>query len=225
MSEMSDSELNTLRSELVSLSDRERRYYWAAKRTFDVIFSAAALLLLSPVYLLLSLLIFCDDPHGSPIYTQTRIGRKGHPFKLYKFRSMVVGAEKMRDQLLDLDEADGPAFKIKNDPRITRLGKYIRMTSLDELPQFWNVLKGDMTLVGPRPPLPEEVEQYSEYHRLRLLVTPGLTCYWQIRTDRHSICFDDWVALDIQYIRDRSFLLDLKLILLTIKAMAAGQGE
>ena len=128
-------------------------------------------------------------------------------------------------QLHIYNEKDGPAFKIEDDPRLTRVGHFIRKTSLDELPQFWNVLKGDMTIVGPRPPLPEEVAQYNRYHRLRLLVAPGLTCYWQTQPNRDAVSFDEWVAMDIQYIRDRNFLLDLKLILRTVLIMFSGQGE
>ena len=220
-----DIDLDALLAELTPLSDRHRRYYWAAKRAFDIVFSAAVLIFLSPLYLLIALVIFLDDPHGSPFYSQIRIGRKHRPFRFYKFRTMVVNADELRAGLQDRNERSGPAFKIKDDPRITRIGKFLRRTSLDELPQFWNVLKGDMTIVGPRPPLPDEVAQYNRYHRMRQLITPGLTCYWQIQDDRDSIEFNDWVAMDIQYIQDRSFLLDLKLILLTIKVMFTGQGE
>lgn len=220
-----DIDLDALREDLLRQSDRRRWKYWTAKRTFDILFSASTLLLLSPVYLLLALVIFLDDPHGSPIYVQTRIGRKERPFKFYKFRSMVMNADQMLPELEELNEKNGPAFKIKNDPRITRVGRFIRRTSLDELPQFWNVLKGDMTIVGPRPPLPEEVAQYNRYHRLRLLVAPGLTCYWQTQPNRDAVSFDEWVAMDIQYIKDRNFWLDLKLILRTVKVMCSFQGE
>lgn len=220
-----DIDVEALRAELIDLSDNRRRGYWMAKRTFDIIFSASVLLFLSPLYAALALAIYIDDPHGSPIYAQTRIGRKARPFKFYKFRSMVVGADKMLDQLQELNEKKGPAFKIKNDPRITRIGRFIRRTSLDELPQFWNVLKGDMTIVGPRPPLPQEVAQYNRYHKLRQIVTPGLTCYWQTCPNRDAVSFDEWIAMDIQYIQDRNFLLDLKLILRTVKVMFTSQGE
>lgn len=220
-----DIDIDALRAELIDLSDRRRRGYWMVKRTFDIIFSTCVLVGLSPLYAALALAIFIDDPHGSPIYAQTRIGRKARPFKFYKFRSMVVGADKMLDQLQELNEKEGPAFKIKNDPRITRIGRFIRRTSLDELPQFWNVLKGDMTIVGPRPPLPQEVAQYNRYHKLRQIVTPGLTCYWQTCPNRDAVSFDEWIAMDIQYIQDRNFLLDLKLILRTVKVMFTGQGE
>lgn len=220
-----DMDLDALRNELMNLVKNKHRFYWAIKRTFDILFSAGVLLVFSPLYLLLALIIFLDDPHGSPIYTQTRIGRKGRTFKFYKFRSMVVNADQLKASLQAQNEKEGPAFKIKDDPRITRVGHFIRRTSIDELPQFWNVLKGDMTIVGPRPALPEEVAQYNRYHQLRQLITPGLTCYWQIQPNRDDISFDDWVALDIQYIRDRNFFLDLKLILLTVKAMFGSQGH
>lgn len=220
-----DLDLDALRNELMNLVKNKHRFYWAIKRTFDILFSAGVLLVFSPLYLLLALIIFLDDPHGSPIYTQVRIGRKGRTFKFYKFRSMVVNADQLKASLQAQNEKEGPAFKIKDDPRITRVGHFIRRTSIDELPQFWNVLKGDMTIVGPRPALPEEVAQYNRYHQLRQLITPGLTCYWQIQPNRDDISFDDWVALDIQYIRDRNFFLDLKLILLTVKAMFGSQGH
>ena len=220
-----DIDLDALRTELMHLVKNKHRRYWFFKRAFDIVFSAGVLLVFSPLYLLLALIIFLDDPHGSPIYTQARIGRKGQTFKFYKFRSMVVNADALKASLQAQNEKEGPAFKIKDDPRITRVGRFIRRTSLDELPQFWNVLKGDMTIVGPRPALPEEVAQYNRYHQLRQLITPGLTCYWQIQPNRDDISFDDWVALDIQYIRDRSFFLDVKLILLTVKAMFGSQGH
>ena len=202
------------------------RRYLINKRIFDIVFSLSVLILLSPVYLILALLIVLDDPHAGPIYAQTRVGKDGKPFRFYKFRTMVKDADRMLDSLLDLNEKrDGPAFKIKDDPRITRVGRFLRKTSLDELPQFFNVLKGDMSVVGPRPPLPHEVAQYSPYHMQRLSVTPGLTCYWQTRKNRDAIQFEDWVEMDLQYIRERSYLLDLKLILLTVKVVTTGQGQ
>lgn len=202
------------------------RRYLINKRIFDIVFSLAVLILLSPVYLILALLIVLDDPHAGPIYAQTRVGKDGKPFRFYKFRTMVKDADRMLDSLLDLNEKrGGPAFKIKDDPRITRVGRFLRKTSLDELPQFFNVLKGDMSVVGPRPPLPHEVAQYSPYHMQRLSVTPGLTCYWQTSQNRDAIQFEDWVEMDLQYIRERSYLLDLKLILLTVKVVTTGQGQ
>lgn len=198
--------------------------YRFIKRSFDVVFSFLALVVLSPFLLVLSLVIFLDDPHGSPLYHQPRVGKNGKVFKFWKFRSMVVNAEELLKDLQSQNEKDGPVFKMKNDPRVTRVGRFIRKTSIDELAQLWNVLKGDMSLVGPRPALPREVEQYSEYERLRLLAKPGLTCYWQVKDHRDDIGFDEWLEMDIQYIRDSSFWLDVKLIFRTIKVVLTGQG-
>lgn len=198
--------------------------YWVLRRAQDIVFSSIALVVLSPVMLLVALAVYIDDPKGSPIFSQIRCGRNGKPFKFYKFRSMCVDAEAKLDQLLQQNEMDGPAFKIKDDPRITRVGKFIRKTSLDELPQLFNILKGDMSIVGPRPPLPREVEQYDAYQRQRLYVTPGLTCYWQIQPHRNDLTFDEWMELDIKYMKERSFLVDWKIIFQTVRAVLFGQG-
>lgn len=172
-----------------------------------------------------ALLIVLDDPHGGPIFSQYRVGKNGRKFKLYKFRSMVVHAEDNLESLMQQNEMDGPVFKIKKDPRITRIGHFIRKTSIDELPQLFNILKGEMSIVGPRPSLPREVEKYTPYQMQRLLVTPGLTCYWQIQPQRNSLSFEEWVALDIQYIQDRSYWLDWKIIFKTVGAVLTCQGE
>ena len=201
------------------------RRYLAAKRALDVVCSFSALVLLGPVILVLALAIFLDDPHGSPFFSQTRIGLNGRPFRFYKLRSMVCNAEELRQSLQDQNEMDGPAFKIRNDPRITRIGRFIRRTSLDELPQFWNVLKGDMSMVGPRPPLPAEVASYTPYQRQRLTVKPGLTCIWQTMPRRNELPFRQWVELDLEYIRTRNMRLDLKLIFKTVGCMFAGEGR
>ena len=198
--------------------------YRFLKRSLDVIFSFLAIVVLSPFLLVLSLVIFLDDPHGSPLYHQLRVGKNGKFFKFWKFRSMVVNAEELLESLKEQNEKDGPVFKMKNDPRVTRIGRFIRKTSIDELAQLWNVLKGDMSLVGPRPALPREVEKYSEYERLRLLAKPGLTCYWQVKERRDEIAFDEWLEMDIQYIRDSNIWLDLKLIFQTVKVVLTGQG-
>lgn len=200
------------------------RRYWAIRRIQDIVFSMIAIVLLCPLMIVVALCIFIDDPKGSPIFCQNRCGRDGKTFRLYKFRSMCVNAEQMLDGLRDENEADGPAFKIKNDPRITRIGRFIRKTSIDELPQLFNVLKGDMSIVGPRPPLPAEVEQYNEYQRQRLYVTPGLTCYWQIQPNRNDVKFDDWIELDIKYIKERSLRNDWKIMLKTVKVVVTKQG-
>ncbi|MGN1097936.1 MAG: sugar transferase [Clostridia bacterium] len=201
------------------------RVYLIMKRLLDIAASALALVVLSPLFLIISLIIVIDDPHGSPFYSQERIGINGKIFKFWKFRSMVVNADQMLEKLQAQNEKDGPVFKMKDDPRITRIGKFIRKSSIDELPQLWNVLKGDMSLVGPRPALPKEVERYNDYQRQRLLVTPGLTCYWQASDGRDKIGFDEWVDMDVQYIKDRSFWLDIKLILRTVKVVFTGQGQ
>ena len=144
---------------------------------------------------------------------------------MYKFRSMYVDAEERLNELLKDNEMDGPAFKIKDDPRITKVGHFIRKTSIDELPQLFNILKGDMSIVGPRPALPREVALYKQEWKQRMYVTPGLTCYWQIQPDRNTISFEDWMAMDLQYIQDRSFLTDRKIIFQTIGAVIHKQGE
>ena len=204
---------------------RPRRKYWIVKRAQDIILSSIALVVLLPVMLLIALVVYIDDPKGSPIFSQIRCGRDGKEFKFYKFRSMCVNAEEKLKELLDQNEMEGPAFKIKEDPRITRVGKFLRKTSLDELPQLWNILKGDMTIVGPRPALPREVEMYDDYLKQRLYVTPGLTCYWQIQPHRNKLTFDEWMELDIRYIQERSFLVDWKIIFKTVGAVFGMDGE
>lgn len=198
---------------------KSKRAYYIVKRIQDVLFSLIALIVLSPLLLLTALIIFIDDPKGSPIFTQIRCGKNGKLFKFYKFRSMSVDAESRLEELLSKNEMNGPAFKIKDDPRITRVGKFIRRTSIDELPQLWNILKGDMSIVGPRPSVPREVEQYTDYQRQRLSITPGLTCFWQIMPKRNSLSFDEWMELDMKYIQEQSFLTDWKIIFATIRAV------
>lgn len=212
------------------LLDRENvlnnsRRYWMLRRIQDVILSAGALLVLWPVMLLVAVIIVLDSPGAGPIFAQPRIGRDGKEFTFYKFRSMRPHAEEELEELLPYNEMEGPAFKIKDDPRITRVGRFLRKTSIDELPQLWNVLKGEMSIVGPRPGLPREVEQYDDYARQRLLITPGLTCYWQIQDNRNSLSFDEWVDLDVKYIRERSFLTDWKIIFKTFGAVLGMNGE
>ena len=214
-------ELKLNRKELL----KPRRKYWIVKRTQDIILSGVALLVLWPIMLIIALIIYIDDPNGSPIFSQIRCGRDGREFRFYKFRSMCVNAEEKLKELLDQNEMEGPAFKIKEDPRITKVGKVLRKTSLDELPQLWNILKGDMSIVGPRPALPREVVQYDDYLKQRLYVTPGLTCYWQIQPHRNDLTFEEWMELDIQYIQDRSFLTDWKIIFRTVGAVIGMDGE
>lgn len=204
--------------------ERKRRY-WVVRRAQDIVLSLIAMIALFFPMLLIALVIYIDDPKGSPIFKQTRVGRDGKLFQFYKFRTMCVDAEHKLEELRDKNEKDGPAFKIKDDPRITRIGRFLRKSSLDELPQLLNILKGDMSLVGPRPPLPREVELYNDYQRQRLYVQPGLTCYWQIQPHRDSLSFDEWMELDLKYIKERSFLVDWKIIFKTIGAVLRGSGE
>lgn len=204
---------------------QNNRRYWAGRRTQDILLSVLGLLLLWPLMLIVAIVIMIDSPGAGPIFAQTRIGRDGKEFTFYKFRSMRPNAEQQLDELLPHNEMQGPVFKIKDDPRITRVGRFIRMTSIDELPQLWNILKGDMSIVGPRPGLPREVEQYDEYARQRLLVQPGLTCLWQIQPSRNTLSFEQWLELDIQYIKERSFRLDWKIIFKTFGAVLGMNGE
>lgn len=202
-----------------------KRLYWIGRRIQDIIFSTIAILVLWPLVLICAILIVIDSPGASPFFVQERVGRDGKKFQFIKLRTMVPRASSMLDGLLDKNEMDGPVFKIKDDPRITRIGKILRKTSIDELPQLWNVLKGDMSIVGPRPAIPREVEQYTEYQRQRLYVTPGLTCYWQIQPHRNSLSFDEWLELDLKYIRERSFVTDWKIIFKTFGVVLHLDGE
>ena len=204
---------------------RSHRRYWVLRRAQDIVFSLLALILLAPMALLISLAIVLDSPGDGAIFRQRRVGRDGKLFWLYKFRTMCPDAEEQLNELLSQNQMDGPVFKIKGDPRITRVGRFLRKTSLDELPQLLNVLQGDISIVGPRPALPREVELYSDYQRQRLYVTPGLSCYWQIAPHRNEMSFDEWVALDLKYIQERSFWVDWKIIFLTVRAMLMKYGE
>ena len=204
---------------------RDHRLYWIGRRTQDVILSSLALVVLSPVMLATAIAIVVDDPSAGPIFSQERIGRNGKPFKFYKFRSMCPNAEAKLDDLLDQNEMDGPVFKIKDDPRITRVGKFIRKTSIDELPQFYNVLKGDMSLVGTRPPTVDEFRQYESHQKRRLSAKPGITGLWQVSGRNEIKDFEDVVKLDVQYIDNWSIGLDIKIILKTIKVVFEKGGE
>lgn len=201
-----------------------KKCYNIFKRIQDIIVSALSLVLLSPVLLIIALVVFFECPTVSPIFTQDRVGKDGKRFRFYKFRSMVPDAEQRLDSLLSQNEMDGHAFKMKNDPRITKVGRFLRKTSLDELPQLFNVLKGDMSIVGPRPPLPREVARYDEYELQRLYVTPGLTCYWQTTANRNDMTFDEWLNMDLEYIEDRSFKTDWNIILATFVAVIGMNG-
>ena len=200
----------------------DRPFYHVVKRLFDIVVSACGLILLSPLFLFLVIKIRSEDG-GPAFYSQERIGKNEKPFKMWKFRSMVVDADKMLDKLEDQNEIDGAMFKIKDDPRVTRIGHVIRKYSLDELPQLWNVLIGDMSLVGPRPPLPSEVEEYTNYDKQRLTVMPGCTGLWQV-TRRNEADFDEMVWLDIVYINHSGAWEDLKLIIKTVLVMVHPNG-
>lgn len=217
---MTGKELEVVNMQLINIANQNR--YEKIKRFFDICLSTAALVVLSPLLLVIAILIYLEDK-GPVIYSQTRIGKDGRAFKLYKFRSMCVDADERLRDLQKLNERDGPVFKIRDDPRVTKIGKIIRKTCIDELPQLVNIIKGDMSIVGPRPPLPNEVEQYNSYQKQRLLVVPGLTCYWQIQKGEETT-FDEWVELDLKYIKERSILLDFRLILLTFKVILSGKG-
>lgn len=199
-----------------------KKLYYLFKRIFDIIASAGGLILLSPVMAGIAIKIKAEDG-GSIIYRQKRIGKNGKSFEMYKFRSMVENADHLFEKMKDKNNVDGAMFKMKNDPRITKTGKFLRNHSLDELPQLFNVLKGDMSLVGPRPPLPSETKQYTKYDKQRLLVVPGCTGLWQA-TVRNEVGFNDMVQLDLKYIKKASFMFDLSILLKTIKIIFKPNG-
>jgi exopolysaccharide biosynthesis polyprenyl glycosylphosphotransferase len=193
------------------------------KRFFDILSSLFFIILFSPVYIITALFIVIESP-GSVIYKQARVGKNGRHFNFYKFRSMVLNADKLKDKLIEQNESqDGVIFKMKEDPRITKTGRFIRRFSIDELPQLFNVLLGDMSLVGPRPPVPREVAEYTLEDRKRLHVTPGITCIWQV-SGRSDIPFNEQVELDKEYIRSKSLINDILILLKTIPAVLTGKG-
>ncbi|WP_255286822.1 sugar transferase [Bacillus sp. AFS076308] len=191
------------------------KMYLFTKRFIDIIGASCGIIFLSLLFIVIALLIKIEDPKGKVFFSQKRVGLNGKQFNMFKFRSMVSNAEEKLQELLKYNEVSGAMFKMKEDPRITKVGKLIRKTSIDELPQLFNVLKGDMSLVGPRPPLPREVAVYMEFHKQRLKVVPGCTGLWQVSA-RNSVGFEGMVELDLQYISHRSFLLDIKIILKTV---------
>ena len=196
--------------------------YRATKRALDVAGASAAIVLLLPVLAVVAVAIKLDS-RGPLFFAQVRLGKDGRPFRFYKFRSMTAAAPELRANLAAANEAAGPVFKIRRDPRMTKVGRFLRKASLDELPQLWHVLCGQMSLVGPRPPIPEEVEHYEPWQTERLAVKPGLTCIWQVK-GRSDLSFDEWVRLDIEYVRKQSLWLDVKLLLLTVPAVITGRG-
>lgn len=213
------------RQKLEAIIEKSYSSYWKKKRIFDIFFASLILLFFLPLMIIIAIVIVIDDPSAGPFYKQIRVGRHGKEFSMYKFRTMRANADKMIEELAKQNEMDGPVFKMKEDPRITRVGKFLRKISLDELMQFFNVLKGDMTLVGPRPPLPREVKFYTDYQKLRLLVTPGITCTWQIHKNRNDVPFEEWVEMDIEYIQTRTYLNDLKIMLKTPIVMITATGR
>ncbi|KRF35878.1 sugar transferase [Paenibacillus sp. Soil787] len=198
-------------------------HYSIVKRLLDVMGASIGLLFCVPVFLVIAILIKLEDPKGSVFFYQQRVGKHEKLFKMYKFRSMVSNAEELLESLLEKNEIEGHMFKMKEDPRITNVGKYIRKTSIDELPQLWNVLKGEMSLVGPRPPLVREVEEYNTYHKQRLQVTPGCTGLWQV-SGRNNVGFEEMVELDLVYIQERSVIYDFKIIFRTIFVLFGSKG-
>ncbi len=205
-----------LKIELENIEENKEnlKFYEICKRGIDIIGAGSGLILLSPVIAIVACAVKFTSK-GPIFFSQKRVGKNGQLFDMYKFRSMVVNAEELKEKLVHQNEMSGPMFKMKEDPRVTKVGKFIRKTSLDELPQLWNVLKGDMSLVGPRPSLPKEVKQFEKWMYKRLTVKPGLTCYWQV-SGRNNIDFEDWMKLDISYVEDRNLWIDIKLIFKTV---------
>lgn len=195
-----------------------KNMYRIIKRILDILGSLFGLLFLSPLFLIVALLMKREEPHGPIFFSQMRVGKDEKQFKMFKFRSMCIDAEEKLEELLDHNEVDGAMFKIKDDPRVTKIGKFIRKTSIDELPQLWNVLKGEMSLVGPRPPLLREVAEYTDYDKQRLLVKPGCTGAWQV-SGRNDVAFDEMVKLDLDYIENLSLWNDIKIVFKTVGVM------
>lgn len=189
-------------------------FYKYSKRVLDIVGALSGLILLSPILIVVGILVKLES-EGAIIFAQKRVGLNGKEFKMYKLRSMVSNAEEIKENLKSENEMSGPMFKMKNDPRITKIGKFIRKTSVDELPQLLNVITGDMSLVGPRPSLPKEVKEFEPWMLKRLEVKPGLTCYWQV-SGRNNIDFENWMKLDIKYVEEKNLWLDIKLIFKTV---------
>ncbi|UTR06083.1 sugar transferase [Alkalihalobacillus sp. LMS6] len=201
----------------------DSNFYLFSKRSLDIIASLLGIIFLSPLFLVIAILIKYEDRKGPVFFKQVRVGKDGEEFYMYKFRSMVSNAEELLHDLLKQNEVSGHMFKMKDDPRVTKIGKFIRKTSIDELPQLLNVLKGDMSLVGPRPPLTREVAEYSNHHKKRLLVKPGCTGIWQVSA-RNDVGFEEMVEMDIQYMKKRTLFFDIKLIFSTIIVMLSSKA-
>jgi len=203
---------------------RQRRSYLFAKRALDLVLSASLLLLLAPLFLLIGIAIKLSSPRGPVFYPWRVLGKNGKPFVGYKLRTMVPNADQLKQQLLAFNEMQGPVFKMRSDPRAIPIGRLLRKFSIDELPQLYSVLKGDMSLVGPRPPSREEAEKFEYWQRRKLSVKPGITCLWQVNGRNKIWSFDEWAHLDLKYIESASFILDMKILLLTIPAVLSGRG-
>ncbi len=205
--------LDNFKIDEITIKYKKKPIYSFFKRFFDILLSGLFLIVFGWFILLLMLIKFCEDGHN-PIYTSIRVGKNGKLIKFHKIRSMKPNADKLKQELIDkgLNEADGPAFKMKDDPRITKVGKFYRKFSLDELPQIWDIFRGALTICGPRNPLPDEVVTYTSNQKQRLLVKGGLLCLWQISKNRHDKSFDEWIDLDLKYIEKRSLWLDIKII-------------
>lgn len=203
-----------INKDLAKVTRNESFFYSFIKRVIDIVGSLVGLVVLSPILLIVAILIKFDSK-GPILFSQIRVGKNGNEFKMYKFRSMVVDAEELKEKLQEKNERKGPMFKMKDDPRITKIGKFIRKTSIDELPQLINILKGEMSIVGPRPSLPKEVAQFDDWMLERLEVKPGLTCYWQVE-GRDDIEFREWMELDVKYVRERNLKIDIVLIFKTV---------
>lgn len=215
---------NVISSDIIQQSSlNQKTGYLLTKRVLDIIGSLVGIILLSPFILIVAIIIKVQDPRGPIFFKQKRIGKHGQEFYMYKFRSMVSNAEELLKDLLEQNEICGAMFKIKDDPRITKFGKFIRKTSIDELPQLWNVIKGEMSLVGPRPPLPREVKEYDDYDKQRLTVTPGCTGIWQV-SGRNNLSFKEMVELDLKYISERNIWVDIKIILKTILVLVGSKN-
>lgn len=215
--------LNFMNNKVDIKAVNKKYVFFFCKRVIDLVGSVLGLILLFPFFVVLAILMKIEEPRGPIFFSQTRIGLNGKKFKMYKIRSMVVNAEELLEELLEQNEVEGAMFKMKDDPRITKVGKFIRKTSIDELPQLWNVVKGDMSLVGPRPPLEREVEEYTEYDMQRLLIKPGCTGLWQV-SGRNELSFEEMVALDLKYIENLSIWNDLVIGVKTVWVMLRPNG-
>jgi lipopolysaccharide/colanic/teichoic acid biosynthesis glycosyltransferase len=218
LAEAANQEVSYLDKKNINQNISIRKSYLVSKRVLDILGALVGIILLSFIFFLVALFIKIEDPKGPVFFSQKRVGLNGKEFKMFKFRSMVTDAEDKLKDLLERNEVSGAMFKMKEDPRVTKIGRFIRKTSIDELPQLFNVVKGEMSLVGPRPPLPREVKEYTDYDKQRLLVIPGCTGLWQV-SGRSSIGFKEMVQLDLEYIQKRTFLYDIKIILKTVKVL------